>query len=335
MTKKRLKTILKYVLSFGLAALLLWISFKGIDWKTFWADLQITRWGHVFLFVPFAVGALVFRMLFWHSMLAPLNPQVGYGRVWHANNMGNLANAVVPMAGDFVRCGYLTSSKIGYDSLLGTVAMERVFDAVSISLIFISALLFDNGRFAQFFRDNIFNPISQSLGQTAWILIILILLSVAGFIVLSFKLRKRRAVFGKIADFMEGIGRGFSSVAKMRNKWAFIAYTLCLWACYVFMYFFIIQSIPALSHLGITDALFLTAIGNLASVVPVPGGVGAYHYLIALAISTVYGASWESGILFATLQHELHAVLLIALGLWSYFRLTLKRVSPPNKSNIR
>ena len=318
------KDLLKYVLSFALAGLLLWIAFKGVNWKAFLADLKLTRWGHVFLFVPFAVSALIFRMLFWHSMLQPLNPDVGYKRVWHANNMGNLANAIIPASGDFVRCGYLTSSKIGYDALLGTVALERVFDVISISLLFITALLFDRGRFGNFFRENIYLPIHQSLGASTWIIVVLILILVATLVIASFKLRKRWIVFEKMAGFIEGLGRGFSSISKMRNKWAFVAYTICLWASYVLMYYFILQSVPTLSHLGIIDAIFLTAIGNLASVVPVPGGVGAYHYLIALAISGIYGASWESGILFATLQHELHAILLIAIGLWSYFRLLKK-----------
>ena len=31
-------------------------------------------------------------------------------------------------------------------------------------------------------------------------------------------------------------------------------------------------------------------------------------------MSSLYGRSWESGILFATLQHELHAVLILLLG---------------------
>jgi hypothetical protein len=34
--------------------------------------------------------------------------------------------------------------------------------------------------------------------------------------------------------------------------------------------------------------------------------------------------SWETGILFATLQHELHAVLIILLGVISYANLTLR-----------
>ena len=70
--------------------------------------------------------------------------------------------------------------------------------------------------------------------------------------------------------------------------------------------------------MDLADALFLSALGNVASVIPVPGGIGAYHYLIMLCLSSLYGFSNESGLLFAMLNHESHAILVLVLGIWSY-----------------
>ncbi len=86
------------------------------------------------------------------------------------------------------------------------------------------------------------------------------------------------------------------------------------------MYYFILKAVPTLNGLSIFDALLLSVVGNLASVIPVPGGIGAYHYLIALCLSSIYGIEWSIGILFATLQHELHALILIVFGVISYFQ---------------
>ena len=127
-----------------------------------------------------------------------------------------------------------------------------------------------------------------------------------------------------MANFLGGVGQGFISFRKIRNKGAFLAFTVLLWIMYIFMYHFILQAVPALSGLNVYDALLLAAVGNLASVIPVPGGVGAYHYLIALCLSAIYGIDWNIGILFATLQHELHAVLLIVLGIMSCVKTNLK-----------
>ena len=47
--------------------------------------------------------------------------------------------------------------------------------------------------------------------------------------------------------------------------------------------------------------------------------------LMALSAQSLYGATWESGILLATLGHESHAILIIVVGIISYVHITLKR----------
>ena len=89
--------------------------------------------------------------------------------------------------------------------------------------------------------------------------------------------------------------------------------------------YFMFLAVPPLSHLGLMDALVISGVGNIASVIPVPGGIGAYHYLVSLCLESLYGVQWETGILYATLNHELHAILIIVYGCLSYLHLTLKR----------
>ena len=51
-------------------------------------------------------------------------------------------------------------------------------------------------------------------------------------------------------------------------------------------------------------SLLLMLAGALSSIVPVPGGFGAFHFIVAAAVSYVYGLPFEFGIIFATLSHE-------------------------------
>ena len=94
---------------------------------------------------------------------------------------------------------------------------------------------------------------------------------------------------------------------------------------YVCMSWSGLKALPMLDSLNFADALFISAVGNIASVIPVPGGIGAYHYLVSLTLQSIYSASWDTGILYATLCHESHAVLIILLGVISYFSFTLRR----------
>lgn len=55
------------------------------------------------------------------------------------------------------------------------------------------------------------------------------------------------------------------------------------------------RAVSRLSELGTSDALFLMLVGSLSSLVPVPGGFGAFHYIVATALASVYGIPVPGG----------------------------------------
>ena len=322
---KKAANILKYLLSVVLAAVLVWIAFRGVDWPDFWDGLRQTRGLYLVLYLVFALLALLFREERWRCILHTLDPQLGRLDIWDANNVGNLVNIVLPGAGEFTRCGYVSSKRLGYDKSLGTAAAERVCDVAAILVLLLLALVLEWGRIGSFFVERIWEPLALRLGGGAgWYAALLVLLLVSA-ICAAWRLRGKIPFFGKVARALQGIWTGFSSLARMERKGLFFIYTLAIWTMYVLMLWATVRAIPVLDHLGMADVLFLSAVGNFASVIPVPGGIGAYHYLVALSVQTLYGCSWESGILLATLGHELHAVLVLLLGIVSYLRLTLRK----------
>ena len=141
MTKKLL-SILKYLLSFGLAGLLVWLAFRGIDWHEFFAGLKATRWGWIVLYLIVGYLALVFRALRWTQLVHPLDNDLHYGKVWDANNIGGMASIALPGSGDLVRTALLTTAKLPYQTVFGTVMMERAWDILAILLMFVCSLVF-------------------------------------------------------------------------------------------------------------------------------------------------------------------------------------------------
>ena len=322
---KKASNIIKYTLSAILAVVLVWFAFRTVDWKTFWEDLQQTRWIWIALYFIAAIVALVFRERRWTALMRPLDPELRRMRVWDAINVGNLVNVVLPGAGEFVRCGYVSTKKMSYEKALGTIVCERLSDIVAVAIVLVSALASKWSTFGPFFTENVWGPLTGRAGGPAgWIALGAVVLVVALFWAV-FRFRGRVRIFGKIADSLSGLGAGFASIAKMDRKWPFLLRTVGIWASYITMMYCTIRAIPMLDMLTFTDALFLSAVGNLASVIPVPGGIGAYHYLVALSVQSLYGATWETGILLATLGHEAHAILIILLGIISYAHLTLRK----------
>ena len=104
----------------------------------------------------------------------------------------------------------------------------------------------------------------------------------------------------------------------MERKWMFFAYTAFIWLTYWFMSACTVWAAPFLSGLDLVDALFLSLAGGLGFAVPVPGGIGAFHFIISLALSTIYGVPMETGIIYATISHTSQAITQIFCGLCSY-----------------
>jgi hypothetical protein len=104
----------------------------------------------------------------------------------------------------------------------------------------------------------------------------------------------------------------------MERKWLFFAYTALIWIMYWFMAASTMWAAPFLDHLDMIDALFLSLVGGLGFAVPVPGGIGAFHFIISLALMGVYDVPMETGIVYATLSHTSQAVTQIIFGLGSY-----------------
>jgi len=323
-----MKKVLKYVLSFVLAGILVYFAFRGVDWAAFWSGLQQTRWGWVALFILFSALALVLREERWRSIIRPLDASAGRLDVWDSVNVGNLVNVVLPGAGEFVRCGYVSHGRrLSYDKALGTVVCERACDLAAIFVLFLLALGTGWSKFGSFFVEQIWQPAAERLSFSAWWLLAGAVVIVGGGLWAVFRFSGRVKFLGKLAGWIRGLGAGFAGIAKMERKWVFVLQTVGIWAMYVCMSWAGFMALPMLDSLTFVDALFISAVGNIASVIPVPGGIGAYHYLVALSMQSIYAASWDAGILYATLCHESHAILVIVLGIISYFSFSLRRKS--------
>ena len=308
---------LKYTLSFLAAGVLVWLACRGIDWNSFLQGLLATRWGWIALFVAAAVAAVLLRAARWKQMLRTLDGKVDFRRTWDAANVGNLVNILFPGAGELVRCGIVAHHGPSFERVLGTVVMERFWDFLAVGVLLLLALVLGRDIYGDFFREQIWLPLA---GRRTLLLVLAgLLVLVCLACVLVFRLRGRIPALDRLARRLSGFWQGLVSFREMPGKGIFLVYTVLIWTMYVLMSLFVLRAIPDLSRLGGTDALLLSAVGNLASVIPVPGGIGAYHYLLRLTVVSLYGATEEAGLLFATLCHELHAIVIVVLGAVSWF----------------
>lgn len=324
------KKILKYIISLALAAALLYFAFRGIDWKEFWSGLKTTDWGWIVMSLAAAYVALVFRAERWRLQLVTLDGTIKRSTIWHGSNIGNFVSLIIPGAGEFVRCGHVSSKSATYDKAFGTIVVERAWDIIAIAVLLLLSVLLGGEDLGTFMNDEILTPFAHRFSFSLWWLVGGAAILFAAALAAIFTFRGKNRICAKAADAVLGIFKGISAFGKMKGKALFLIYTAGIWCSYIFMAYFTMLAVPALHHLAFRDALFISAIGNIASVVPTPGNLGAYHYIVGLAVSTIYlGATTIQAepLLFATLSHGSHAVLLIVLAIHSYIAVSLEKSS--------
>ena len=97
------KKLIKYILSIGAAVILLYFSFRGVNWNDFMESLRNCRWGWIGVAMLAGVISFWLRALRWRELLLPIDPDTTRKATFNAINIGYLANLVLPRIGEFVR----------------------------------------------------------------------------------------------------------------------------------------------------------------------------------------------------------------------------------------
>lgn len=332
---------LKYVISLSIALVLMWFSFKGVKWDDFIAGLRSCRWEYILLSMAASIVAFYLRGLRWRELLLPIDPSIKRMTTFNAVNIGYIANFVFPRIGEFVRCGVITGNSAvvkgsgpdspqegngsmdtrrlaSYEKVLGTVVLERSWDMVTMLIFLLGLLAFRWDKFGSFFAEKMWTPLEKSISFSVWWLVLSAVVIIVSMIFLIIKYRNNNAFCRRLFSVCRGLLQGVGSCMKMPHKWLFIAYTAIIWAMYWLMSASTMWALPDLDALNIVDALFLMVAGSLGWLVPVPGGFGAFHFVVSIALSTIYGIPFELGIIFATLSHESQAITMAVCGGGSY-----------------
>ena len=134
------KKILKYSASAALAIILLYFSFRGVDWNEFWKVLTNCNWVFVLLAMALGAAGFLIRAFRWQLLIRPIDRSTPVLSCYDAFTIGKMADFVLPHIGEFVRCGYLSSRKRSYDKVLGTVVLERSWDLLTLAALILALL---------------------------------------------------------------------------------------------------------------------------------------------------------------------------------------------------
>ncbi len=290
-----------------------------------WKDILTADYTWLLLSLVLAIFSHIFRALRWNILINSLNYKTKTSTTFMAVMIGYLVNTAVPRAGEIARCGVLSKKeKIPFNALFGTVISERLFDLLTLLFIIFLVIIFQINLLGGFLKNTFgpfFNGIFSNIYDIAIFAIVTLSLS-AGliFMVIYFKQKiKQLPYYSKFRGFIGGLFDGIKTIGKMKEKWLFLFYTLLIWIFYALMVYVPVFMLPETSHLTFVDALTILAIGSLGIVAPVPGGIGAYHFIVKAVLVEIFGIGGNAAGSFAAITHAGQTILNVVVGSASYF----------------
>jgi len=311
------------VLSLLVGALLLFLVFRKIDFKEFSGALAQTRWGWIGAALLCGLLSHWFRGLRWVMLAEPLGHRPAALPTFYAVMSGYLANLALPRLGEITRCLLLArKTPLGFNALVGTVVMERLMDLLVLVLLSMVVLVA--------YSELLWDPVMAFLGARAlgigWFQGILVLASLVLLPIMLWKLWGRWIpVPDKLRTMLRDFGQGMAGLGSLPNPGLFVLYTGLIWMGYFMMTYLCFFAFPGAEGLGLGEALLLLVAGAFGFVMPVQGGMGAYHAAIVWTLGRIPGVamSASSALAFATLSHLAQTVLVVLVGGLCYFLMSL------------
>jgi len=304
----------------GLAAVLLYYSLRGIDWRQVWALISGARPGYVALMCAFASGALFLRALRWRILLTSAGP-VPIGTAFWATSVGYFGNSFLPArAGELART-LMISSRCGLTGayVLTTAMLERMVDA--LALVIVSALVMLTLPSQPDWLAKASRPFAV-IGGCGVVLIAVLPRLERFWIATLRRIPMPPGIRDRLSALLEHILEGFRAFHDARRACGFIALTVVIWSMDA------VGATIAARALGLELSLplaFLLLAGlGLASALPsTPGYVGIYQF-VAVGILVPFGFSRTTAIAFILMVQAVSYVLVSlwgSLGLLQYRRL--------------
>ncbi len=307
---RKMISFLKFSLPLLLGLVLLFYAFKNIQLDDFLSKLDQTRYEWVIGSMLLSSLAYVSRAYRWQLLLRAADQKVSTFRLTLAVFVGYLANLAFPRLGEVVRCAVLKkTNQIPVSLSIGTVVTERIIDSLVLLFFLIIALLLEFDLIVTYF-ENIFSIYHIPLdGLLYAALTLLMIFSILVLVIL----RTHTPLSQRTKKMASEVLKGILTIKSIQSKSLFLITTTVMWLTYFLMSYMIFFALEETSSLSLTAGFMLLVSGGIALALPVQGGIGTYHAMIAMMLG-LYGIENTTGLFLATLLHSSQILSVVIFG---------------------
>lgn len=301
--------LIKKGLAFVFAAVLLWLAFKDADFAKIWGYASQTKPAFVALLIASAIFSHFLRAFRWTFLLAPLKPQgekVGLFNSFYAVMLGYAVNVAIPRGGEVARLVAITKDeRLPWAGVLPTMLIDRMLDLAMLVFLLGGTLLVLPAEILKDMPWLVPGGISMLVATVAG----LGLLPFAGSIlqrILALDLVKGKVpagLLGKLTDLSGQFDTGTQSL-KSPVKYPIIAgLSVLIWFFYWLNFYLMVFAFGLEGIIDATKCLIVFTIGSVGVLVPTPGSVGSFHFLVTKGLTMTGGINADQALAFATVLH--------------------------------
>ena len=321
----KILSAIKFTVFLGIGIFLLWLAVRGQDLNRIWEASKEANFTWLGLSILLGFICLFIRALRWNLLIQPLGYRPRTINTFFAVLTGYFANLAFPRLGEVSKCGVLNKyEKIPIDRLLGTMIVERSFDMLALLILLFVIVIFQFHVLGDFINTSLMPSLKGKLGNAGDMLLYIGIVSGIAILLLTLfrkPLTKLKFIRKVISLFM-GIWQGITSVKNLQHVWIFMLETILIWVFYFLMAYVGFFAFKETQHLDLWAGLSVLVFGSLGFVVPVQGGIGAYHYMASKTL-IAYGIAPDAALAYAFLLHGAQTLMMIFFGFVSLILLPL------------
>jgi uncharacterized protein (TIRG00374 family) len=317
--------LIKQLAAGAFALLLLWLAFKDCHWSELWRYSRSVQLIPVLAIFVSGLASHFLRAYRWVFLLEPLSDKkIGLYNSFFAVIIGYAVNVAIPRGGEVARLVSICKSEnLPWAGVLSTMLIDRMLDlAILVFLLGSCLLVLPKDLLASMpwlVPGGIGILVSTVLGLFLLPHVGAILAKLLGLPITTSRLPQK--LREKLALLAGQFDTGTKSL-KSPVKYPIIALlSVMIWFCYWLNFYLMVFAFNLQDKIGPLKCLIIFTIGSVGVLIPTPGSVGGFHFLVSKGMTMTADVPPDQALAFATVLHFLAFVgitCITALLMWLF-----------------
>ncbi len=320
--------IVKQIVALIVACILVWLSFKGANLSKVLSYAAQANPFYLGLMCASALLSHLIRSWRWLIFMRPIKTNISLWHSFCAVIYGYALNIVIPRGGEIVRLISISKMEsLPWVAVLPTLLIDRLLDLITIAILIGFTLLALPADMLKSLPWLYPSGITITISSLTLLLILPKLSPLLSFI-LSIPNIKRLipvSINEKLHDLLIQFAEGTKCLTNPLTYPIIALSTMAIWLCYWLNFYFVLLAFSLDKTLTIGKGLILFTVSSLGSLVPTPGCVGGFHFLVSQCLVLIFGINQDLALAFATVLHAFAFVITICSAaflcfLWQEFQ---------------